>query len=162
MHEEEKVEDFDEISRKMMMVRYFSKNIKNFKDYRTHHNFPELVSLKQREILGHTHLSLVVHALATSTSSADRDIWVGDTGASCHMRRSLKGMTKLRPGNSSVKIGSGSQLKVEKIGTFQGVVHQIDGTKQTITLDNVHYVPEMFCDLFLLNPIHVSSYILTK
>ena len=121
------MQDFDEISRKIVMVRYFSRNIKSFKDYRAHHNFPELISLKQREILRHTHLSLVVHAL--SAISTDRDIWVGDTGASCHMRRSLRGMTKLRPGNSSVKIGSGSQLKVEKIGTFQGVVHQIDGTK---------------------------------
>ena len=75
-------------------------------------------------------------------------IWIGDTGASCHIVRSLTGMSNLKNGSSSIKVGSGSLLKVEKIGTFKGIVEQKDGTSQTVELKDVHYVPKMFCNLF--------------
>ena len=40
-------------------------------------------------------------------ASIPNDLWIGDTGASCHMTNSLDGMINLRDYSSNVTVGSG-------------------------------------------------------
>ena len=83
---EEKVEDYDDLSKKGVLVRYFANKIMTFKDYRTSPIHSELISDRQRLIVSRdTHLSLVAYGLATDPDKVDNHIWIGDTGASCHM-----------------------------------------------------------------------------
>ena len=76
------------------------------------------------------------------------NVLVGDTGASCHMKYSLSGMYNLEPGSGGIKVGSGKVLKIVKIGKFKGEIIQKDGSTKIIVLNKVHFVPDMYCNLF--------------
>ena len=76
------------------------------------------------------------------------DIWIRDTGASCHMRSSLKGMYNMVAGSGGIKVRSGKILKNVKVGKFKGKIVQKDGSTKVIVLNKVHFVPDMYCNLF--------------
>lgn len=57
-----------------------------------------------------------------------------------------------------MKIGNGVYLKALKIGTKTGIVEQVDGTKRKIVLNNVKYVPELFCNLISLTQAMNSDF----
>ena len=79
------------------------------------------------------------------------DLWLGDTGASCHMTYTARGMRNLIPMTSSVIFGNGQRLKSTHIGEKHGVVIQKDGTKTRIKMKNVKVVPDLFCNLFSIS-----------
>ena len=56
------------------------------------------------------------------------DVWIGDTGASCHLTNSLDGMINLEECSSKVTVGSGENLDCLKIGTKTGKIVQKYGT----------------------------------
>ena len=76
------------------------------------------------------------------------NIWVGDMGAAYHMRLSISRMYNLEPGSRGIKVGSGKILKVVKAGKFKGKIIQKDGSTKIIVLNKVHFVPDMYCNLF--------------
>ena len=49
-------------------------------------------------------------------------IWIGDTGASCHMTYSLDGMSKLCQSNMTITFGDGKSITSQQIGIWQGYV----------------------------------------
>ena len=77
-----------------------------------------------------------------------KDTWIGDTGALCHMRKHIDGMFNLKPGSGGIKVGSGKLLKILKVGKFRGEIQQKNGLKMVIMFKNVHFVPDMYCNLF--------------
>ena len=76
------------------------------------------------------------------------NIWIGDTGASCHMRTSLDGMYDTVPGSGGIKVGRGKILKIVKVRKFKDKIKQKDSSLKVIVLNEVHFVPDMYCDLF--------------
>ena len=64
------------------------------------------------------------------------------------MRMNLEGMYDMQPGSGGIKVGSRKLLKIVKIGKFCGRVKQKCGTTRLIVLENVHFVPDMYCDFF--------------
>ena len=46
----------------------------------------------------------------TNESKINDNIWIADSGASCHMTNSLEGMTDLKTDYSKIKIGSGKTV----------------------------------------------------
>ena len=80
--------------------------------------------------------------------SKQPNIWIGDTGASCHMTYSLEGMSKLRPSNTMITIGDRKSITSQQVGTWQGYVTLSNGSQQKITLNDVAYVPELSSNLF--------------
>ena len=74
--------------------------------------------------------------------------WIGDTGASCHMRNDAKGMFDTKKISEGVTVGNNENVKATMIGKWRGVVTQRDGTKQKIVLQNVKYVPDLCTNLF--------------
>jgi hypothetical protein len=79
------------------------------------------------------------------------DLWILDSGASCHYCRSVEGLTDVKEINESIKIGNDGFMKVTKIGNLKCEVTQINGEKFTVTLNDVKYVPSLCVSLFSLN-----------
>ena len=50
------------------------------------------------------------------------EIWIGDTGASCHMANSMDGMINIKTINSKIIFGNGNQLKATHVGDKKGYV----------------------------------------
>ena len=59
-------------------------------------------------------------AQQVSLKDINKQIWLGDTGASAYMTNSLMGMKNVRTNNTKVTVGSGEQLIAPKIGDKVG------------------------------------------
>ena len=149
--------DPSSISDEGIRAKYFIDMMITGIDYRTHNLFSEMISKEQRKVIKGKFPSLIAmqetEELACNGMKVSQDfltdnIWIGDTGASCHMRSSLKGMYDLRKGKGGIKVGSGKVIPIKNIGSFRGEIVQKDGSRKKITLKNVHYVPKMYCNLF--------------
>ncbi len=47
-----------------------------------------------------------------------KDIWILDSGASCHYCQSLEGLTDVKDIDESIKIGNGGSMQACKIGNL--------------------------------------------
>ena len=74
-------------------------------------------------------------------------MWIGNTGASTHMKNTMEGLYDLREENTTVHIGNGKSLNSTMIGTLKATVQQLDGTTIDVKLNNVVYVPELSINL---------------
>ena len=88
----------------------------------------------------------------------EKNIWIGDTGASCHMTPSLEGMTDIKKINTRIKIGNGEDLTAEKVGTFRGNIEYANGKSMATTLKDVKYVPNLDCNLLSLTSVMDKGY----
>jgi hypothetical protein len=89
-----------------------------------------------------------VNANLTTKNKISNDLWLGDSGASCHMTNSDEGMYNCRDIKSPIKIGDGRTLYATKIGMKKLVVIQKDGSTLDIILDECKYVPGLWINLF--------------
>ena len=78
----------------------------------------------------------------------DTDIWIGDTGATSHMTHDLRGLFDVRENESNIQIGDGNEMKTTAVGKYRGTIVQEDGSKLTVILEDVSYVPGLVCNLF--------------
>jgi hypothetical protein len=89
-------------------------------------------------------------------------MWILDSGASCHYRRSAEGLTDVKEIDQSIKfgnvnsmkstnIGNWKSMKSTKIGNLKCEVTQFNGENLTMTLNDVKYVPSLCVNLFSLN-----------
>ncbi len=85
------------------------------------------------------------------TSGYDGSMWLGDTGASCHMTNSTDGLVNLVPNKSWIVFGNGQRLESTHIGELVGTVEQKDGEKKQIKMKNVKLVPDLYVNLFSLS-----------
>jgi hypothetical protein len=79
------------------------------------------------------------------------DLWILDSGASCHYCRSVERLTDVKKINESIKIGNSDSIKATKIEILKFEVTQINGEKFAVTLNDVTYVPSLCVNLFCLN-----------
>jgi hypothetical protein len=86
--------------------------------------------------------------MAKDNKTMDENIWIGDTGATCHMTNDCKGMTDVKEIKTSIVIGNGKELTATKVGTLKLKVLQKEGEDFEIILTNVKYVPELCSKLF--------------
>jgi len=80
----------------------------------------------------------------------DADIWLGDSGASCHMTRSDEGMFDVTDINQEIKIGNGKSIRATKEGKLRVQALQKSGKTLDIVLTKVYFVPGLYCNLFSL------------
>jgi hypothetical protein len=93
----------------------------------------------------------VAFTTITMKNNFANDLWILDSGASCHYCRSVERLTDVIEINESIKIGNGDLMKATKIGNSKCEVTQINGDKFTVTLNDVKYVPSLCMNLFSLN-----------
>jgi hypothetical protein len=96
--------------------------------------------------------ALVEYSYFIASRSTNDNMWVGDSGASCHMTCSLDGMHNLRTINSPIQIGTGETITCTQVGDKWVKVFQQDGSSKDIELKNCKYVPGLFT--FLVLPRH--------
>jgi len=78
------------------------------------------------------------------------NLWVGDTGATCHMVCNDANLLDYKTVNDEVIVGDGRPLNVIKIGKIK-VQFTNNSTKYSIiVLENVKYVPSLKMNLFSL------------
>ena len=76
------------------------------------------------------------------------NIWLDNSGASCHMCNDDTNMFDWTPIDSHIKIGDGKYMSATKIGKLKLTVVQASGSKQEITIQEVQYVPTLAINLF--------------
>ena len=60
------------------------------------------------------------------------------------------------------KIGCGDYVEAELIGDLRGVAKQKNGKETPITLTNIKYVPQLFCNLISLTSVTNEVFILNR
>jgi len=70
----------------------------------------------------------------TEIEAMDSNLWLGDTGASCHMTNSMDGMFNTKEVNTGIVFGNGQRLKAVYIGDKRGVVMQNNGARVPILM----------------------------
>ena len=86
------------------------------------------------------------------SGSSENDVWIADSGASCHMthdRARMYNVRPLPPGPETTTIGDRRKIKVEYIGNMDVIFHGKTG--QRITLIDVAYVPGLGFNLYSLH-----------
>ena len=77
------------------------------------------------------------------------NIWIADTGASCHMTNNDTGMYDIKiPKEDYITVANNQELKVVKIGKIDMIAKQENGREVKFTLSNVKYIPELAVKLF--------------
>jgi len=81
-------------------------------------------------------------------------MWIGDTGATCHMKSSTEGMYYLEE-CSDIKIdtANGSTSSITHIGKYKGNVLCANGKTKKIIMKNVKVVPGFVKNLFSLSTV---------
>ena len=83
-------------------------------------------------------------AFATQTHNNRSDVWIGDSGASCHMTNDASKMYCVRPpplDQRRVITSDGTRLRVECIGNVDVLFH--GRSDEPITLIDVSYVTDL-------------------
>ena len=87
---------------------------------------------------------------STKETPISKNIWIGDSGASCHMTNEANGLFEIRNIDEEITIGNGKPMKATKVGKLKVETVNRDGTKTQFTLGGVKLVPELYCKLFSL------------
>lgn len=102
-----------------------------------------------------------VALMARETSSlkeAKKDLWIADTGASCHMCNDLEGLEDVKESKRTIVIGNGDEMKSTMIGTWKGLLKNKEGTETMITLKEVSYVPTLSANLLSLTTVMIGGW----
>ena len=86
------------------------------------------------------------------------DVWVADSGASCHMTHNCSSMYDIRsppPGRDVVVIGDGRKLRVKCVGSIDVMFHGCTDARNT--LHDVSYVPGLGFNLYSLHAIQRNN-----
>ena len=110
---ESKIEDYDDRSWFIVQKNYYDEIMRTGNDYWINLMFQERIAMEQRSVRSNFSLIAAMekneeHAFVKLNDKLTKEVWVGDTGASCHMRSSLSGMFDLKPGTGGIKVGSGN------------------------------------------------------
>ena len=88
------------------------------------------------------------------THNENAEMWIGDTGATCHMKSSTEGMYDLEKSHKvKIDTANGSLSTVTHIGKYKGNVLCADGETKKIVMKNVKVVPGLVKNLFSLSTV---------
>ena len=101
-------------------------------------------------------------AFVVQSGSNEDDVWIADSGASCHMTHDRTRMYNARPpppGRETITIGDRRRIKVEYIGNMDVIFH--GKSDQRITLIDVAYVPDLGFNLHSLHAVQRTHLIVS-
>ena len=101
-------------------------------------------------------------AFVVQSGSNEDDVWIADSGASCHMTHDRTRMYNARPpppGRETITIGDRRRIKVEYIGNMDVIFH--GKRDQRITLIDVAYVPDLGFNLYSLHAVQRTHLIVS-
>ena len=101
-------------------------------------------------------------AFVAQSGSSEDDVWIADSGASCHMTHDRTRMYNARPpppGRETITIGDRRRIKVDYIGNIDVILH--GKSDQRITLIDVAYVPYLGFNLYSLHTVQKTYLIVS-
>ena len=101
-------------------------------------------------------------AFVVQSGSNEDDVWIADSGASCHMTHDRTRMYNMRPpppGRETITIGDRRRISVEYIGNMDVIFH--GKSDQRITLIDVAYVPDLGFNLYSLHAVQRTHLIVS-
>jgi hypothetical protein len=106
-------------------------------------------------------VSFANHNNNNKTMYYSENIYIGDSGASCHMVHLDEGMYDVKTIKERITIGNGQYIEALKIGKKKGMIKLDDGTVMNIVLNNVKYVPDLVpYNLFSITQAIASGWML--
>ena len=93
-------------------------------------------------------------AFVVQSGSSEDDVWIADSGASCHMTHDSTRMYNARPhppGRETITIGDRRRIKAEYIGNMDVIFH--GKSNQRSTLIDVACVPDLGSNLYSLHAV---------
>ena len=97
----------------------------------------------------------------SSLKNKEDNLWVGDTGATCHMGPSLKGCTDIVRVSESVTVGDNGAVQIKARATFHGKIVKKDGTTQHIKLKNYGWAPKLGRPLYSIPYTMLKGFVLS-
>ena len=122
-----------------------SKLTKMHMNYGLSYSFP--LKLKEKKAI----------ALPTAPVQADQDdddeqnLWIGDSGASCHYCNSEEGLYDYTTILEEITVGNGNKMLSKKVGSLRCMVQPKHGEKFVVILKDVKFVPELWVNLFSIS-----------
>ena len=101
-------------------------------------------------------------AFVVQSGNNENDVWIADSGASCHMTHDGTRMYNARPpppGRETITIGDRRRIKVEYVGNMDVIFH--GKSDQIITLIDVAYVPDLGFNLYSLHAVQRTHLIVS-
>ena len=101
-------------------------------------------------------------AFVVQSGSNENDVWIADSGTSCHMTHDGTRMYNARPpppGCETITIGDRRRISVEYVGKMDVIFH--GKSDQRITLIDVAYVPDLGFNLYSLHAVHRTHLIVS-
>ena len=101
-------------------------------------------------------------AFVVQSGSNEDDVWIADSGASCHMTHDRARMYNARPpppGRETITIGDRRRIKVDYIGNMNVIFH--GKRDQRTTLIDVAYVPHLGFNLYSLHAVQRTHLIVS-
>jgi hypothetical protein len=92
--------------------------------------------------------AMVEYSYFVAKRTMQDNLWIGDTGASCHMTCSMEGMYNVKDVDAPEQVGSGQSIPCTKIGDKHVRVIQEDGRMNDLVLKDCKFVPGLFTNLF--------------
>ena len=102
-------------------------------------------------------------AFVVQSGSNEDDVWIADSGASCHMTHDRTMVYNARPpppGREIITIGDRLRIKVEYIGNMDVIFH--GKSDQIITSIDVTYVPDLGFNLYLPHAVQRTPLIVSN
>ena len=90
----------------------------------------------------------VVLSSMTKIEDLGNDIWIGDSGASCHYCNDDDALYDYTMISEEITVGNGNVMMAKKIGKLRCEILQKNGEKLVITLQDVKHVPDLWINLF--------------
>ena len=87
-----------------------------------------------------------------------KNMWIGDTGASCHMTCSDQGMYDCVDIDDPIRVGDGKVIKATKMGSKKVWVKQKNGKDFHLTIHNCKYVPDLWVNLLSITSTLASGW----
>ena len=106
--------------------------------------------------------SYLHNAFVVQLGSNEDDVWIADSGASCHMTHDRTTMYNARPpppGRETITIEDRRRIKVEYIGNINVIFH--GKSDQRITLIDIAYVPDLGFNLYSLHAVQRTHLIVS-
>jgi hypothetical protein len=82
--------------------------------------------------------------------SMKKYLWLGDSGASCHVTKDTVGMFDCSCIYSYIKIGNGKYMYLSTIGKKKVTIVQANGSTLDLILCDCIYVPDICINLFII------------
>ena len=101
-------------------------------------------------------------AFVVQLGSSEDDVWIADSGVSCHRTHDRTRIYNVRPpppGRETITIGDRRRMKIECIGNMDVIFH--GKSDQRIRLIDVAYVPDLGFNLYSLHAVQRTHMIVS-